>query len=67
MSEFLGDQLYRVGKASRLLGVSALTVRKWIYSGKLKSLRTAGGEHRIPELEIRRILGISSKERKTVL
>ncbi|TXT65192.1 MAG: hypothetical protein BAJALOKI1v1_460027 [Promethearchaeota archaeon] len=37
MSECLGDQLYRVGKASQLLGVSPLMVRKWIYVGKLKT------------------------------
>ncbi|TXT62016.1 MAG: hypothetical protein BAJALOKI1v1_1050010 [Promethearchaeota archaeon] len=67
MSECLCVQLYRVGKASRLLGVSVLTLKKWIYSGKIKALKTAGGEHRVPELEIRRIVGISSKERKTVL
>ncbi|TXT63828.1 MAG: hypothetical protein BAJALOKI1v1_660009 [Promethearchaeota archaeon] len=67
MSECLGDQLYRVGNASQLLGVSPLTVRKWMYAEKLKSLKTAGSEQRIPELEIRRIVGISNKERKTVL
>jgi len=67
MSEFLGDQLYRIGKASRRLGVSIPTVRNWIYSGKIRTLRTAGGEHRIPDSEIRRILGISKKEGKTVI
>ncbi len=67
MSEFLGDRLYRIGKVSQRLGVSIPTVRKWIYSGKITTLRTVGGEHRIPETEIRRILGISNKERKTVI
>ena len=67
MSEFLGDQLYRIGKASQRLGVSIPTIRNWIYSGKLTTLRTVGGEHRIPESEIRRILGISTKERITVI
>ena len=67
MSEFLGDHLYRIGKASQWLGVSIPTVRNWIYSGKIKTLRTVGGEHQIPESEIRRILGVSSKERKTII
>ena len=35
MSEFIGDRLYRIGKASQRLGVSIPTVRNWIYSGKL--------------------------------
>lgn len=67
MSEFLGESLYRIGKASHRLGVSIPTVRNWIYSGKLTTLRTMGGEHRIPESEIRRVLGIVNKERKTVI
>jgi len=67
MSEFLGDSLYRIGKTSQRLEVSSPTVRNWIYSGKITTLRTVGGEHRIPESEIRRILSISSKERKTAI
>ncbi|KKM85317.1 hypothetical protein LCGC14_1290270 [marine sediment metagenome] len=49
VSEFLGDQLYRIGKSSQRLMVSIPMVRNWIYSGKIKTLRTIGGEHRIPE------------------
>ncbi|MFX1296863.1 MAG: IS607 family transposase [Promethearchaeota archaeon] len=67
MSEFLADRLYRIGKASQRLGISIPMVRNWIYSGKIITLRTVGGEHRIPESEIRRILGVSSEERKTVI
>ncbi len=50
MSEFLGDQLYRIEKASQRLGVSIPTVRNGLYSGKIKTLRTVVGEHRIPEV-----------------
>ncbi len=67
MSEFLGDRLYRIEKASQRLGVSIPTVRNWIYSGKITTLRTVGGVHRIPESEIRRILRVSNKERKDVI
>ena len=52
MSEFLGDSLYRIGKASQRLGVSIPTVRNWINSGKITTLRIVGCKHRIPESEI---------------
>jgi excisionase family DNA binding protein len=67
MSSFLGEEFHRIGKASKLLGVSVPTVRNWIYSGKLTTVRTAGGEHRIPESEIRRVLGGPIQIRKTIL
>ena len=67
MSQFFGEKLYRIGKAAKQLGVTIQTVRNWIYSGKVQTLRTAGGEHRIPESEIRRILGIPAPKRQTVL
>lgn len=67
MSTFLGEELYRIGKMSKRLDISIPTIRNWIYSGKLNTLRTAGGEHRIPESEIRRILGLSIQKRKTIL
>jgi len=55
ISELIGKPIYRIEKASKRLGASIQTVKNWIYSGKLKTLRTAGVEHRIPESEIRRI------------
>ena len=67
MSQLLGEKLYRIGKASQQLGVTIQTVRNWIYSGKIQTLRTAGGEHRIPESEIRRILGIPAPKKQTVI
>ena len=67
MSSFFGEELYRIGKASKRLGVSILTVRNWIYSEKLNALRTAGGEYEIPESEIRRVLGVPILKKKTIL
>jgi molybdopterin-binding protein len=43
-------------EAAQLLGVSFATVKNWIYNGKLKTIRTAGGHHRIPESALRRFL-----------
>ena len=67
LSPFFGEKLYRIGKAAQQLGVSIPTVRNWIYSGKVQTLHTAGGEHRIPESEIRRILGIPAPKRQPVI
>jgi molybdopterin-binding protein len=43
-------------KASEVLGVGYTTLKQWIYSKKLRSVKTAGGHHRIPESEIDRLL-----------
>ena len=36
-------------EASRLLGISYPTIKQWILSGKLKTVTTPGGHHRISE------------------
>ncbi len=38
------------------LGISYPTVKKWIYSGKLHTVTTPGGHHRIPESELERFI-----------
>ncbi|NJE06035.1 IS607 family transposase [Thermococcus sp. M36] len=48
-------KLYRTGEAAKKLGVSKMTVLRWIKSGKLKAHRI-GKEYRVPESEIKRIL-----------
>lgn len=52
------DKLYRMGKAAQLMDVHPNTIRRWDAEGKLRCEWTPGGkERRIPESEIRRILG----------
>nr|WP_206204532.1 IS607 family transposase [Thermococcus sp. 21S7] len=48
-------KLYRSGEVAKKLGVSKMTVLRWIKSGKLKAHRI-GKEYRVPESEIKRIL-----------
>jgi len=36
-------------EAARMLGVSYATIKQWILSGKLKTVQTPGGHHRISE------------------
>jgi molybdopterin-binding protein len=43
-------------EAARRLGVSYPTVKQWIYKGTMRSRRTAGGHHRVPDTEVDRLL-----------
>jgi len=52
-------------EASKLLGVHVKTIQKWDKQGKIRCVRTVGGKRRVPESEIKRILGIH-EERKIV-
>jgi len=50
------DELLTPRDAARALGISYPTLKQWIYKKKLRSIRTAGGHHRIPASEIERFL-----------
>jgi len=52
-------------EASKLLGVHIRTIQKWDKAGKIRCVRTVGGKRRVPESEIKRILGIH-EERKII-
>ncbi len=43
-------------EAASILGISYPTLKQWIYRGKLKSVKTPGGHHRVPESEIDRLI-----------
>lgn len=43
------DVLLKPREAATAIGVSYPTLKQWILSGKLKSMPTAGGHHRIPQ------------------
>ena len=40
-------QMLTPREASRILGISYPTIKKWILSGRLKTIKTPGGHHRI--------------------
>jgi molybdopterin-binding protein len=50
-------------EAARVLGISYPTLKQWIYKKKLRTIRTAGGHHRIPESELDRFLHLASGRR----
>ena len=43
-------------EAANILGVSYPTLKQWIYHGKIKTAKTPGGHHRVPESEIDRLI-----------
>ena len=64
-------KLYTPRDAAQVLGVNYSTLKQWIYHGKLRSVQTPGGHHRIPESEVDRLLpriamsGSVEKRRRT--
>ena len=64
-------KLYTPRDAAQVLGISYASLKQWIYQGKLKSVQTPGGHHRIPESEIDRVMprvtvkGKPEKRRRT--
>ena len=43
-------------EAARLLGVSYATIKQWILNGKLKTVQTPGGHHRLSEATLKPFL-----------
>ena len=43
-------------EAANILGISYPTLKQWIYHGKIKTAKTPGGHHRVPESEIDRLI-----------
>jgi molybdopterin-binding protein len=47
---------YRIGQAAEALGVRVETLRRWERDGRLRTVRTAGGQRRVPAAEVARLL-----------
>jgi putative resolvase len=52
------ERLYTLKEAKKLLGVTTRTIQRWDKDGKIRVVRTVGGRRRIPESEVKRILGL---------
>ena len=50
------EDLLKPREAALELRVSFPTIKQWIYKRKIRSIRTAGGHHRIPRSEVDRLL-----------
>ena len=49
-------KLFSPREAAKVLGVSYPTLKQWIYKGKIRTVKTAGGHHRIPEKQLDKFL-----------
>lgn len=50
------QNLHPPREAAKILGVSYPTLKQWIYKKKIRTVKTAGGHHRVPESELDRFL-----------
>jgi molybdopterin-binding protein len=56
------EKLFSPREAAQILGISYPTLKQWIYKGKIQTVKTAGGHHRIPEPEIDKFLHQASEK-----
>jgi molybdopterin-binding protein len=50
------DQV-RIGRAAEMLGVTVDTVRRWADAGRLRTVRSVGGQRLVPVAEVTRLIG----------
>jgi molybdopterin-binding protein len=59
--------LLKLKEAAEMIGISYPTIKQWIYNGKIRSVKTAGGHHRIPSEEVERLLSAEKSLNKQPL
>lgn len=50
------DVLLTPREAASAIGVSYATIKQWILNGKLKTMKTPGGHHRVPQSALKPLL-----------
>jgi len=65
----MSERLLPPREVCRRLGVSFITLKRWIYAGKIRAVKTPTGRWMVPESEVKRILGgvPESKEVRAVI
>ncbi len=48
--------LLTVRAAAERLGVAYSTLKRWVHTGHVRTIRTEGGHHRVPDSEVDRLL-----------
>ena len=51
------EELLRMREAAKTLGVHEQTIRNWDETGKIRTIRSPGGQRKIPRSEIERMMG----------
>lgn len=54
-------KLIRPRDAAKVLGISYSTLKRWIHTRKLLTVKTQGGHHRIPERELDKHLHLAER------
>lgn len=54
------DSMLTPREAAHMLGISYATIKQWILTGKLKTIKTPGGHHRIAESALKPFLAKDS-------
>jgi molybdopterin-binding protein len=62
-----GTRTVRIGRAAEVLGVSVPTLRRWEEDGKLRSVRSSGGQRRVALSEIERLRRGRAPRRRQVV
>ena len=55
------EKLYTMKEGKKILGVTTWIIQQWDRQGKIRCVRTIGEHGRIPESEIKRILGLKEE------
>ena len=58
------EKLFSPREAAQILGVSYPTLKAWIYKRKIRTIKTAGGHHRVPESQLDKFLHRASEPRE---
>ena len=67
MTEMREEKLYSTGKTAKMLGIHFVALKRWIYASKVKAIKTLGGQYRISESEIRRLLGQPMPKNRAII
>jgi molybdopterin-binding protein len=59
-------KLFTPRDAAQVLGISYPTLKRWIYKKQIRTVKTAGGHHRIPEMEVDRFLSRATEGKEVV-
>ena len=59
------NAMFTPREAARLLGISYPTIKQWILNGKLKTVTTPGGHHRLAESALRPYLAKDDAKAET--
>jgi molybdopterin-binding protein len=59
------DNMLTPREAARLIGISYATIKQWILTGSLKTVKTPGGHHRIAESSLKPFLAKDNAKSST--